>query len=365
MSIVFAHEKIEKHIAKLKGRFRDLEKALSASENIRDPHQFRELSREYGRIRNLLSALEEWERFTREKQEIQEMLEQEGEEELRTYMKEELERCEREAQRQWTKVLHLLLPQDKHAGRNVVLEIRAGTGGQEAALFVADLLRMYLKYAEKKGWKYSITDAHETGLGGYKEVVVLFEGKDVYEYLKYESGVHRVQRIPVTESGGRIHTSAVAVVVLPEVEELEVDIKDDELRVDVFSASGPGGQHVNKSMTGVRMTHLPTGIVVTCQDERSLGQNRRKAMRILRARVYDYYKRKQEEERTEAKRAQVKSGDRSEKIRTYNFQQNRVTDHRIGLTLYQLEDVLNGNLDELIEALRNYELQEKLKDILN
>lgn len=231
------------------------------------------------------------------------------------------------------------------------MEIRSGTGGEEAALFAADLFRMYSRYAERKGWKVEILSSNRTGLGGFKEVILSIEGKGAYSRLKYEGGVHRVQRIPVTESGGRIHTSAVSVAVLPEAEEVDVDINPDDLIIDTFRASGHGGQHVNKTESAVRITHKPTGIVVSCQDERSQLQNKMKAMKILRARLMEKAQEEQEAEITKERREQVKTGDRSDKIRTYNFPQNRVTDHRIGLTLYKLEQVLDGDLDEIIDAL--------------
>ncbi|WP_457600682.1 peptide chain release factor 1, partial [Hydrogenivirga sp.] len=242
-----------------------------------------------------------------------------------------------------------------------ILEIRAGTGGEEAALFVADLLRMYQKYAEEKGWKFSILSANKTGLGGYKEVIALIEGEGAYSRLKYESGVHRVQRIPVTESGGRIHTSTATVAVLPEADETDVEINPQELKIETFRASGAGGQYVNTTETAVRITHIPTGIVVSCQDERSQFQNKQKALKILRAKLKDFYEKKKREEIAKERKEQVGTGERSEKIRTYNFPQNRVTDHRINLTLYKLQDVLEGKLDEFIDALRARELEERLK----
>jgi peptide chain release factor 1 len=239
------------------------------------------------------------------------------------------------------------------------MEIRAGTGGEEAALFAGDLLRMYLRYVERKGWKAEIMSSNPTDLGGYKEVIVSIQGRGVYSRLKFESGVHRVQRVPVTESGGRIHTSTATVAILPEATDVEVEINPDELKIDTFRAGGHGGQNVNKVESAVRITHIPTGIVVTCQDERSQYQNREKALRILRAHLLEIKERERENEEAQLRKSQVGSGERSEKIRTYNFPQNRVTDHRIGLTLYNLQDVLDGALDELIDALiREYQIEQ-------
>jgi len=272
-------------------------------------------------------------------------------EEIRRMAAEELKRLEGELRDVQRELKLALIPKDPRDARNVVLEIRAGTGGEEAALFAADLFRMYSRYAERKGWKVEVLSHHPTGMGGFKEVIALIEGKGAYSRLKYESGVHRVQRIPVTESQGRIHTSTVTVAVLPEAEEVEVQIDPKDLRIDVFRASGPGGQHVNVTDSAVRITHLPTGLVVQCQDERSQHKNKAKAMKILMARLLELKRKEQEEKIAKERRSQIGTGERSERIRTYNFPQRRVTDHRIGLTLYRLEEVLEGDLDEIIEAL--------------
>jgi peptide chain release factor 1 len=257
-----------------------------------------------------------------------------------------------------------LLPQDPNDDRDVVMEIRAGTGGEEAGLFAGDLFRMYIRYAQKKGWQTEIIDQSESELGGFKEVVFEIRGKGAYSHLKHESGVHRVQRVPVTEAGGRIHTSTATVAVLPEPDEVEVDINPEDLRIDIFHASGHGGQNVQKVATAVRITHLPTGIVAVCQDERSQLKNRTKAMKVLRARLYEREREKQEREITEARRSQVGAAERAEKIRTYNFPQDRVTDHRINMTLHNLPGVLDGNLDSYIEALMAEEQSKRMEQLL-
>lgn len=276
---------------------------------------------------------------------------QEEDEELKKMAREEIAVLAEEKEGVERELIVSVLPKDPNDGKNVVLEIRAGTGGEEAALFAADLFRMYAKYAETNNWRVEVLSQHSTGVGGFKEIIALIEGKGVYSKLKYESGVHRVQRVPVTESQGRIHTSAVTVAVLPEAEEVEVKIEPKDLRIDVFRASGPGGQHVNTTDSAVRITHLPTSIVATCQDEKSQHKNKIKAMKVLRARILDLQRQRQQEEITQQRRSQVGTGDRSERIRTYNFPQGRVTDHRIGLTLYKLEEVLERDLEEIIDAL--------------
>jgi len=257
----------------------------------------------------------------------------------------------------------MLLPKDPNDDKNILLEIRAGTGGEEAALFAQDLFRMYTRYAERRGWSTEILSSNETGLGGFKEVILLVAGEGAYSRLKYEAGVHRVQRVPETESQGRIHTSAVTVAILPEAEEVDVDIKPEELRIDIFRASGHGGQHVNTTDSAVRITHLPTGIVVTCQDERSQHKNKAKAMKVLRSRLLELMQREQQNKVSQERRQMVGSGDRSERIRTYNFPQGRVTDHRIGLTLYQLEEVLQGELDLILDPLITYFQTEAIKNL--
>lgn len=341
-------------------RYREIEKELSKEEVLRDVKRYRELSREHKELSEIYEAYGEYRRLQRELESVKEMLKSE-EPELRELAQEEVNSLQERIGELEKKLLLLLVPKDPNDSKNVILEIRAGAGGEEAALFVADLLRMYQKYAEDKGWRFSVLSASRTGLGGCREVIALVEGEGAYSRLKYESGVHRVQRIPITESGGRIHTSTATVAVLPEADDMEVEINPQDLKVETFRASGAGGQYVNTTETAVRITHLPTGIVVSCQDERSQFQNRRKAMRVLHAKLKDYYERKRREEIAKERKEQVGTGERSEKIRTYNFPQNRVTDHRINLTLYKLQEILEGKLDELIEALRSKELEKKLK----
>lgn len=271
-------------------------------------------------------------------------------------------KLEREKDKLLQQFFLLVLPEENRKG-NVIMEIRAGTGGEEAALFAADLFKMYSKYAEKKGWKVEIVNFNETDLGGFKEIVFFIKGKDAFRRLKYESGVHRVQRIPVTESGDRIHTSAATVVVLPEIEEVEIEIKPEDLKIETFRASGKGGQYVNKTESAVRITHIPTGITVSCQNERSQYQNKQTALKILRARLYQFYKEKTQKEISVERKKQIGTGDRSEKIRTYNFPQNRVTDHRINYTSYRLDEILNGDLDEIINKLLENELISFMENI--
>ena len=285
----------------------------------------------------------------------------ETDEELRRMAQEEIDTLTAQQMQIEHELVLALLPKDPHHNKNVVLEIRAGTGGEEAALFAADLFRMYAKYAEANRWHVEILSQHPTGVGGFKEIIALIEGEGVFRTLKYESGVHRVQRVPVTESQGRIHTSAVTVAVLPEAEEVDVQIDPKDLKIDVYRSSGPGGQHVNTTDSAVRVTHLPTGIVTTCQDEKSQHKNKAKALKVLRARLLDIEQQRQQEELAKKRRSQVGTGDRSERIRTYNFPQGRVTDHRIGLTLYRLEAVLEGNLQDIIDPLVTHYQTEALQ----
>ncbi|HEY8414529.1 MAG TPA: peptide chain release factor 1 [Thermaerobacter sp.] len=332
-------------------RFEAIERQLADPAVAADPRRWQPLAQERGELEPLVTAYRRWQAVLDDLEAARSLLRESDDPDERTYLADEVERLDAERARLEGELRRLVLPRDPRDQRNVIMEIRAGTGGEEAALFAADLFRMYQRYAERQGWRTEVMSSTESDLGGFKEVIFSVTGRGAYSRLKHESGVHRVQRVPVTESGGRIHTSTATVAVLPEAEEVEVEINPDDLEIDTFSASGPGGQHVNKTESAVRITHKPTGIVVTCQDERSQHKNRARALKILRARLLDYYTRRQQQELSEQRRVQVGSGERSEKIRTYNFRENRVTDHRIGLTLYRLDEIMDGDLDELIDAL--------------
>ena len=348
-------------ISELRAKMRELEETLSSPDVQKDQEKLKRLSREYKELREILDIAERLLQVEEELQSVRELLKEETSQEDRDYLEEEQRKLQTLRENLERDLKKRLVPRDPQFDRNCIVEIRAGTGGEEAALFAADLFKMYRKYAEKKGWKVSVTDIRPTELGGIKEITFIVEGKGAYGYLRYESGVHRVQRVPETESGGRIHTSAATVVVLPEVEDVEVEINPDDLRIETFRAGGPGGQYVNMTDSAVRITHLPTGITVTCQDERS--QHKQKALRILKSRLYDLKKREQEEKLDRIRRSYIGTGDRSEKIRTYNFPQNRVTDHRIGLSLHNLEEILDGELDPVIEALLEEEERRRLEEI--
>jgi len=348
-------------VAEIVKRYEELNKLLASPEIARDPTKIRAYAQEQAEIRDLVEAYREYTRLSEELRDTRAMLEEENEPEMREMIAEEVRTLEKKLAEAEERVRLLLIPKDPRDERNVIMEIRAGTGGEEAALFAADLFRMYSQYAAKHGWETQVLSTNATGIGGYKEIIFEIKGKGAFSRLKYESGVHRVQRIPITESSGRIHTSTATVAVLPEVEDVEIEINEKDLRIDVFRSSGHGGQSVNTTDSAVRITHIPTGIVVQCQDERSQLQNRARAMAILRARLYDLEYRKQTQEIDEARRQQVGSGERSEKIRTYNFPQNRVTDHRIGYSVYRLEDVLAGELDDFIDRLIAHDQAERLK----
>ncbi|SNR64536.1 peptide chain release factor 1 [Desulfurobacterium atlanticum] len=354
-----------KRLEEISQRFKDIEKLLSDPEVISDGNRYRELAKEHKELQPIVETYERYKEIEAQIKDAIEMIHSGEDEEFIELAKEEKKELEKEQKTIETKLKKLLIPKDPNDEKNVILEIRAGTGGEEAALFAADLFRMYCRYAERKGWKVEILSQNETGLGGFKEISALISGKGAYSRLKYESGVHRVQRIPVTESGGRIHTSAATVAILPEAEEVEIKIDEKDLKIDTYRASGAGGQHVNTTDSAVRITHIPTGLVVTCSNERSQIQNRIKAMKILRARLKEIYERQQKENLDSERRSQIGSGDRSEKIRTYNFPENRVTDHRIKLTLYNLEQFLDGEMDEMIDALAAAEQAKKIENLVS
>ncbi len=343
-------------------KYQSLETELANPDIMKDMNRYKEVMQEHSHLSEVVSVYSEYKDVLSGIEDAQSMMEDETDPEMKEMAKEELSGLEEKKEILEKKLKKLLVPKDPLDGKNIIMEIRAGTGGDEAALFAADLYRMYTKFAEQNKWKIEIMDANEIGIGGFKEISFSISGKNVYGNLRYESGVHRVQRVPTTESGGRVHTSAVTVAVLPEAEETDIDIKNEDLKIDVFRSSGPGGQSVNTTDSAVRITHLPTGVVVTCQDEKSQIKNKAKALRVLRARLYEAEEAKKQSERAENRKNQVGSGDRSERIRTYNFPQNRVTDHRINLTLYKLEYVMQGDLSEIIESLKIAAGEQALKD---
>ena len=316
-----------------------------------DPARFQKLMKEQSELQPIVDAYKEYKACQQTVEESLMMLDEESDEEMREMLKEELADAKSRIEELETELKILLLPKDPNDSKNVIVEIRAGTGGDEAALFAAEIYRMYVKYAESRRWKTELMSLNENGIGGFKEVTFMINGAGAYSRLKYESGVHRVQRVPETESGGRIHTSTITVAIMPEAEEIDFQLDLNDCKFDVFRASGNGGQCVNTTDSAVRLTHIPTGIVISCQDEKSQLKNRDKALRVLRSRLYDMELQKRHDEEAEARRSQVGTGDRSEKIRTYNFPQGRVTDHRIKLTLHRLDTILNGDLDEIIDSL--------------
>jgi peptide chain release factor 1 len=349
-------------LAQIETRYEELTNELSSAELLSDPAAYGKAAKQHRGLGEIVEKYREHKTLREEMAGARELVEHAADEEMRELARVEIEALQAQLEQNENELKLLLIPQDPNDEKNVILEVRAGTGGDEASLFASDILRMYARYAERQGWKMEILDASETGIGGIKEAIALIEGDKVYSKLKHESGVHRVQRVPQTEASGRIHTSAITVAVLPEAEEVDVKIDPKDLRIDTFCSSGPGGQSVNTTYSAVRITHLPTNVVVSMQDEKSQIKNREKAMRVLRARLQEIEEQKQHEAIASDRRSMVGSGDRSEKIRTYNFKENRVTDHRIGLTIHQLNLVMEGALDQIIDGLTTHYQAEKLKE---
>ncbi len=351
-------------LAEIESRYEALNAQLGDSQVLADPGRYQKAARAHAELSEVVEKYRQWKNIQKSIGDSRALLEEfSSDSEMKTLAHEELVELEKGRAQAEYELKILLLPKDPNDEKNIVLEIRAGTGGDEATLFAQEIFRMYSRYAETQGWRVEALSTSLSGIGGLKEVIALVEGQKVYSKLKYESGVHRVQRVPETEQQGRIHTSAVTVAVLPEADEVEIEIDPKEIRVDTFCSSGPGGQSVNTTYSAVRITHLPTGMMVSCQDEKSQIKNRAKAMRVLRSRLYEMKLHEQQKQITAERRAMVGSGDRSEKIRTYNFPQNRVTDHRIGLTLHQLDRVIDGKLDDILEALITHYQAEKLKQV--
>ena len=343
-------------------RFEEIGNEMSQSEIISDREQYATLAREYADLEPVIKKSKEYQKVMAQITDTEHLIESENDDEIVEMAKEELMMLQERAEQLEREIHRLIIPPDPNDEKNVVLEIRAGTGGDEAGIFAGDLFRMYQKYCENQGWKLEILDANFAERGGFKEVIASISGKNVYGRLKYESGVHRVQRVPETETQGRIHTSAASVVVLPEVQDIEFQVNPNDLRIDVFRASGHGGQHVNTTDSAVRIVHVPTGIMATCQDEKSQHKNKAKAMKVLKARLYDLELRKQQDQISNQRRSMIKTGDRSDKIRTYNYPQGRVTDHRIHLTLYRLNEIMEGDIDMLIDELQQADQEQELKE---
>ncbi|RLQ93499.1 peptide chain release factor 1 [Falsibacillus albus] len=344
-------------------RYERLNELLSDPEVVNDPKKLREYSKEQSGIQETVQTYREYKETREQYQDAKSMLDEKLDADMREMVKEEINELEDTIEELEERLKILLIPKDPNDDKNVIFEIRGAAGGDEAALFAGNLYRMYSRYAEAQGWKTEIIDAAPTGLGGYKEIIFMINGNGAYSRMKYENGAHRVQRVPETESGGRIHTSTATVACLPEAEEVEIEIHEKDIRVDTFASSGPGGQSVNTTMSAVRLTHIPTGTVVSCQDEKSQIKNKEKAMKVLRARVYDKFQQEAQAEYDAQRKSAVGSGDRSERIRTYNFPQNRVTDHRIGLTIQKLDQILEGKLDEVIDALIMEDQSKKLESM--
>ena len=343
-------------------RYEEVNELVQDPDLIRDQKKYKDVMREHSHLTALMESYEEYKKVLQGIEDSKIIITEEDDQEMKEMAREELRELEEKKPQLEDKIKMLLIPPDPLEEKNIIMEIRAGTGGDESSLFCADLFRMYTRYADMKGWKYEIMDASESEVGGYKEISFSISGKYVYGSLRYESGVHRVQRVPETETQGRVHTSAVTVAVLPETEETEIEIKPEDVRVDVMRAGGCGGQCVNTTDSAVRLTHIPTGLVVIQQDEKSQLRNKEKAFRVLRARLFDLEESKKNAERAAARKNMVGSGDRSERIRTYNFPQNRITDHRINLTLYKLEQFMQGYVDEMVDALCIYAKEEQLKE---
>jgi peptide chain release factor 1 len=352
---------VNERLASLLARYQDVCALIEDPEIVKDQNKYREVMREYSHLSEIASAYHNIESLTAQIKDAEDLVQNEKDAEMREMAKEELKELEDQLTIQEDQLKFMLIPKDPLDEKNIIMEIRAGTGGDEAALFAADLYRMYSRFAETKNWKFEIMDSNETEMGGFKEIIFSISGSNVYENLRYESGVHRVQRVPATEASGRIHTSAVTVAVLPEAEETDIEIRQEDLRIDVMRAGGPGGQCVNTTDSAVRLTHIPTGLVVIQQDEKSQIKNKAKAMRVLRARLFELEETRKNAERSEARKSQIGSGDRSERIRTYNFPQNRLTDHRINITLYKLDLIMQGDVEELFDALKLSAREELLK----
>lgn len=347
----------------IEDRYEQLNQLLSDPDVINDPEKLKDYSKEQSDLDETVQVYREYKQVNDELTDAKSMLNEKLDDEMHEMVKMEIAELEETEEELSEKLKVLLLPKDPNDDKNVIVEIRGAAGGDEAALFAGDLYRMYSRYAEMQNWKTEVIEASYTELGGYKEIIFMVNGKGAYSRLKYENGAHRVQRVPQTESGGRIHTSTATVAVLPEAEEVEVDIHEKDIRVDTFASSGPGGQSVNTTMSAVRLTHIPTGIVVSCQDEKSQIKNKEKAMKVLRARIYDKFQQEAQEEYDATRKSAVGTGDRSERIRTYNFPQNRVTDHRIGLTIQKLDQILEGKVDEFVDALIIEDQAERMKQV--